>query len=139
MYNTKKNFIALLIILAFTLVACSNREDTDKSKSDSIKDSNEESGSTRAENDKEIPKDDMDDYELMMSYINQIKEEDTEEKVREIMGEPDYIEGSGISYNYYNFGKYQACFVYASDGMILDIIDKDTGDRTHHIFSSSAK
>lgn len=56
MYNTKKNLIALLIILAFTLVACSNREDTDKSKSNSIKDSNEESGSTRAENDKEIPK-----------------------------------------------------------------------------------
>ena len=87
----------LLIILAFTLAAC-NRGDTDKSKSDSIKDSNGESGSARVENDKEISKEAVDDYELMMSYINQIKEEDTEENVREIMGEPDYIEGSEIDH-----------------------------------------
>lgn len=69
-------------------------------------------------------------YELMMSYVEQIEAGFTREQVVDIMGEPDMMEGSGIVYNYYIFDEYKVSIVYASDGLLLDIISTETGEKT---------
>lgn len=71
-----------------------------------------------------------DNYDLMMNYVEQIQSDFTREQVVAIMGEPDLLEGSGIVRNYYNFDEYKVCIIYALDGLLLDIINNTTGERT---------
>ena len=109
----RKAIICLMVMSLSLLSGCSN---TSEEETESETTTEEKSTSS---------------YELMMSYVEQIQKDFTREQVEAIMGEPDRREGSGIMCNYYVFDEYEICVIYFSDGLLLDVINKNTNEKTH--------
>lgn len=121
----RKIIVAVIVVTIMACVACKSKDNNNENeiKRNTEIPSNYETILNEVETNK------MDDYDLMMTYIKQIKSDYTSEQVIEIMGEPDEKLGSGIVRNYYNFGTYRVQIIYASDGLLLDIIDNSTGEK----------
>ena len=111
-----KKVITILQMSALVLsLACgcknNNTESTSStaSKTESSLSSNKESSKqndSKTESSKQSESSTDKDYEEMMSYVNKLSPELTDEQVLEILGEPDERYGSGINRDCYNFGKY---------------------------------
>ena len=64
----------------------------------------------------------------MMSYVNKLSPELTDEQVLEILGEPDERYGSGINRDCYNFGKYTLRIIDFNAG--AEIYNSETKETT---------
>lgn len=111
-----KKVITILLMSALVLsLACGcknndteNTSSTDSKVESSVSSSTESSkqSESKAESSKQSESSTDKDYEEMMSYVNKLSPELTDEQVLEILGEPDERYGSGINRDCYNFGKY---------------------------------
>lgn len=106
--------ILLMSTLVLSLACGCKNNDTEStsstvSKTESSLSSNKESSKqndSKTESSKQSESSTDKDYEEMMSYVNKLSPELTDEQVLEILGEPDERYGSGINRDCYNFGKY---------------------------------
>lgn len=133
-----KKVIAILLMSALVLsLACGCKNtDTDStsstaSKTESSLSSNKESSKqndSKTESSKQSESSTDKDYEEMMSYVNKLSPELTDEQVHEIMGKPDEEFGSGINYEVYKFGRYTVKIINFNSCVI--ICDSETGETT---------
>ena len=108
----RRRVLSFMMIISLVIIGgCSNNAET-------------------TENETTTEEKSTDSYELMMSYVEQIQKDFTEEQVVAIMGEPHSRQGSGVLYNLYYFGEYEVRIVYCSDGFLLDIYNNATGELT---------
>lgn len=133
-----KRIMAILLISTLVLsLACgcknNNTESTSStaSKTESSLSSNKESSKqndSKTESSKQSESSTDKDYEEMMSYVNKLSPELTDEQVHEIMGKPDEEFGSGINYEVYKFGRYTVKIINFNSCVI--ICDSETGETT---------
>ena len=101
----------------FTVIYSKDESDESVSSNDSKTESSKQSESSTDK-----------DYEEMMSYVNKLSPELTDEQVHEIMGKPDEEFGSGINYEVYKFGRYTVKIINFNSCVI--ICDSETGETT---------
>lgn len=101
----------------FTVIYSKDESDESVSSNDSKTESSKQSESSTDK-----------DYEEMMSYVNKLSPELTEEQVYEILGEPDERYGSGINRDCYNFGKYTLRIIDFNAG--AEIYNSETKETT---------
>ncbi len=133
-----KRVMAILLMSALTLaIACGcKNNDTESTSSTASKVESSVSSSTesskqndsKTENSKQSESSTDKDYEEMMSYVNKLSPELTEEQVYEILGEPDERYGSGINRDCYNFGKYTLRIINFNAG--AEIYNSETKEIT---------
>ena len=133
-----KRIMAILLMSTLVLsLACgcknNNTESTSStaSKTESSLSSNKESSKqndSKTESSKQSESSTDKDYEEMMSYVNKLSPELTDEQVHEIMGKPDEEFGSGINYEVYRFGRYTVKIINFNSCVI--ICDSETGETT---------
>ena len=133
-----KKVIAILLMSALVLSLACGRKNTDTdstsstaSKTESSLSSNKESSKqndSKTESSKQSESSTDKDYEEMMSYVNKLSPELTDEQVHEIMGKPDEEFGSGINYEVYKFGRYTVKIINFNTCVI--ICDSETGETT---------
>lgn len=123
-----KKVIAILLMSALVLsLACGCKNNNTESTS-STASKIESSVSSRTESSKQSEASTDKDYEEMMSYVNKLSPELTDEQVHEIMGKPDEEFGSGINYEVYKFGRYTVKIINFNSCVI--ICDSETGETT---------
>ena len=119
--------ILLMSALAFSLACGCKNNDTEStsstaSKTESSLSSNKESSKqndSKTESSKQSESSTDKDYEEMMSYVNKLSPELTDEQVHEIMGKPDEEFGSGINYEVYKFGRYTVKIINFNSCVII--------------------
>lgn len=134
--NKRVMAILLMSALAFSLACGCKNNDTESTSSTAFKtesslSSNTESSKqneSKTESSKQSESSIDKDYEEMMSYVNKLSPELTDEQVHEIMGKPDEEFGSGINYEVYKFGRYTVEIINFNSGVI--IYDSETGETT---------
>lgn len=134
----RKRIMSIILLSALVLsLACGcKNNDTEStsstaSKTESSLSSNKESSKqndSKTESSKQSESSTDKDYEEMMSYVNKLSPELTDEQVHEIMGKPDEEFGSGINYEVYKFGRYTVKIINFNSCVI--ICDSETGETT---------
>ncbi len=101
---------------------------TESSKQSESKAESSKQSESKTESSKQSESSTDKDYEEMMSYVNKLSPELTDEQVHEIMGKPDEEFGSGINYEVYKFGRYTVKIINFNSCVI--ICDSETGETT---------